>query len=75
MLPMNDYICKVKCKKCGDTIIAVCNDEKQYGNLLSCECGAVRLGPAAVDYRILGNAEDYEDLSGWADYGVNDAEG
>ena len=60
---------KVICKKCGD-VLEYEHETKESNSPVSmwCKCGAVGLDPSACMYRLLGNPEDYEDLSEeWAD--------
>lgn len=56
--------CRVKCLRCKDVLEHV-NQAKddRLGYQLNCSCGKVRLDPAAIGYRILGDSDDYEDLS------------
>lgn len=57
-------ICRVRCKLCGD-ILEHENKTKQEGqkDALFCSCKKTVLDPSASFYRILGNPNDYEDLS------------
>lgn len=58
-------VCRVRCKQCG-TILEYVNRSKQdngLGSALMCDCGKVGLDPSACLYRILGDRENYEDLS------------
>lgn len=56
-------VCRVRCRKCGDVLEYVNKIKLSRGMLRYCSCGAVGLDPATVMYRILGNPEDYEDMS------------
>lgn len=62
-------ICRVKCDCCGDVLEYV-NETKESNSptVLYCSCKKVGLDPSATMYRILGNEEDYTDLSvEWGD--------
>lgn len=57
-------ICRVKCNSCGDVLEHI-NQTKEDNALqmIYCSCGQVALDPSAQLYRIVGNSEDFEDLS------------
>ena len=57
-------VCRAKCLSCGDVLEHV-NRSKQDGSsdALVCTCKKVLLDPAACFYRIVGDPEQYEDLS------------
>ena len=57
-------VCRVRCKLCGD-ILEHTNKTKQdnYCRAILCSCKNTLLDPSASFYRIVGNPEDYEDLS------------
>lgn len=58
-------VCRVRCKLCG-TVLEYVNRSKQdngLGSALMCDCGKVGLDPSACLYRVLGDPENYEDLS------------
>lgn len=58
-------VCRVRCKRCG-TVLEYVNRSRQdngLGSALMCSCGKVGLDPSACLYRILGDRENYEDLS------------
>lgn len=57
-------ICRIRCLRCGD-VLEQNNAAKtdRYGKMLWCGCGRVGLDPAAVGYRIVGDPNDYVDLS------------
>lgn len=63
------HICRVRCRRCGD-LLEYRNRSQQDrgpGRLLVCSCRKVALDPAACLYRILGEPEDYEDLSEYSE--------
>lgn len=58
-------ICRLRCKCCG-TVLEWKNRSKDDwgpGYALYCQCGKVGLDPSAAAYRILGDKENWEDLS------------
>ena len=57
------HVCRVRCKKCGDLLEYENSSPLDSGRLLICRCRKVALDPSATMYRILGEPEDYEDLS------------
>lgn len=56
-------ICRVRCLRCSEILEYENRNRLDSGRLQICQCRSVALDPAAVMYRILGNSEDYEDLS------------
>jgi len=56
-------VCRVKCLRCGDVLETVNQTKQSSGRLMLCSCKKVGLDPSAFMFRILGNEEDYEDLS------------
>ena len=56
-------VCRVRCKRCGDVLEHVNRSKNELSTLMTCSCGKVALDPSPLFHRILGNDEDYEDLS------------
>jgi len=70
-------ICRVRCQCCEDVLeyINQSKTDRGPGAPMYCSCKRVGLDPSASLFRILGNAEDFEDLSEeWDDepYDPND---
>lgn len=57
-------ICRIRCLRCG-SLLEHTNRAKtdNFCHTMWCRCGRVGLDPAATGYRILGEPEDYTDLS------------
>lgn len=59
---------RVRCKKCGSIIEYVHpNEYSNPAHLFWCDCHSVGLDPSVYLFRILGNPENYEDLSDYED--------
>ena len=56
-------ICRVRCLRCGTILEHENQSQLESGRLQICRCRKVALDPSAVMYRILGDPENYEDLS------------
>lgn len=57
-------VCRVRCNCCGDVLEHVNRTKADnYPRIFYCSCGKVGLDPAAFGYRIVGNFDDFEDLS------------
>lgn len=57
-------VCRVRCKLCGTVLEHTNHTKEDNGNdALWCACGKVMLDPAASFYRVMGNPDEYEDLS------------
>lgn len=63
-------VCRVRCKRCGNVLEHVnSTKDENASRVMYCTCGAVGLDPSATLYRILGNSDDYTDLSEeWRDH-------
>lgn len=56
-------VCRVRCTLCGEVLEHVNQTKDERGSIFSCTCGKVALDPSAVFYRVVGEPENYEDLS------------
>lgn len=56
-------VCRVKCRRCDDVLQYENQSRLDSGRLQICKCRKVALDPSVTLYRILGDSEDYEDLS------------
>ena len=68
-------VCRLRCKRCGSVMEYHNRAKDDLGTRypMMCSCGKVGLDPSACDYRILGNPEDWEDLSEeWTDEECDD---
>ena len=64
LLRMKYYkICRVRCLRCGDVLEYENKSKTDCGQLMACSCRKVALDPSAAIYRIIGDPEDWEDLS------------
>lgn len=50
---------KIKCKLCGDIV-----EGDKKGHLIWCKCGKCAIDETPYYYRLIGNAEDYEEIKG-----------
>lgn len=48
---------KIKCKLCGDIV-----EGDKKGHLIGCKCGKCAIDETPYYYRLIGNAEDYEEI-------------
>ena len=57
-------VCRVRCKLCDDVLEHInTSKEDNHNNVLWCSCKKTMLDPSATFYRVIGNPEEYEDLS------------
>ena len=50
---------KIKCKLCGDIV-----EGDKKGHLIWCKCRKCAIDETPYYYRLIGNAEDYEEIKG-----------
>lgn len=49
---------KLKCNKCNDII-----EGDKKGTYIECKCGAIAVDETEYYYRIIGNREDFEEIT------------
>ena len=58
-------VCRLRCNCCGSVMEYQNRSKDDRGTryVMMCSCGKVGLDPSACMYRILGDKDDWEDLS------------